>query len=295
MSEGLNDIDMGSWDEEFEKEQNKNNLVIVDTMNLSFRYKHRGDTDFAADIAKTIHSLGRSYGARKIVCLNDYKGSAYRKHIHPLYKSDRKLKYKDQSEEEKQASAAFFDAFKKAWTLIEKTFPSCKLEGVEADDVACYLVEEFEDGEDFDHIWLISTDQDWDELLSTRCSRFSYTTRKEYTIDNFYDHHGCDTTEEFTAMKAIRGDLGDSVYGVDGIGVKRAYNLVRQYGSALDIAAILPLEGNQLFIKNLNESEEKLILNTELVDLRSYYIEAISFPNPENLEFMENLCEEIRG
>lgn len=272
----------------------KNNLLIVDGLNLAFRYKHRGTRDFAADYVKTVNSLARSYRAREIVVLVDYKGSQFRKDLHPKYKFDRKAKFANQTEEEKQASEDFFEDFNKAVELCECNFNVVKMEGVEADDTATYLVEEFENEDTFDHIWLISTDRDWDELLGDNVSRFSYTTRKEYTIQNFYEHHQCDTPEEYTSIKAIMGDAGDSVYGVEGIGAKRAYNLVRQYGDAMDIAAILPLEGKQKYIQELNKSEEKLILNVQLVDLRSFHREAIAFPSVENLLEMETLCNKLR-
>ncbi|QIG66163.1 flap endonuclease [Vibrio phage Cilsick] len=273
----------------------KNNLLIVDGLNLAFRYKHRGTSDFAADYVKTINSLAKSYHAREIVVLVDYKGSWYRKDIHPKYKFDRKAKFADQTDEEKLAAEMFFEDFNKAVELCECNFHVVKMEGVEADDNAAYLVEAFEDGEVFDHIWMISTDRDWDELLGDTVSRFSYTTRKEYTIDNFYEHHQCDDPEQYTSIKAIMGDPGDSVYGVGGIGAKRAYNLVRQYGDALDLATQLPIEGKQKYIIELNKSEEKLILNTQLVDLRSFHKEAIAFPSPENLLWLERICKELRG
>lgn len=286
---------MGLWDEAVLEETCKNNLLIVDGLNLAFRWKHKGQSDFAADFIRTVQSFAKSYNCRKVVVLNDYKGSAFRKAIHPRYKADRKERFKDQTEEEKQKNAEFFDGHKRTMELCAKNFLLTQLEGVEADDTSCYFVEAFEDGEVFDHIWLISTDHDWDELLGERVSRFAYTTRKEFTIDNFYDTHGCETPEEFTSMKAIMGDPGDSVYGVDGIGKKRAYNLVREYGSSLDLALKLPIEGSQKYIENLNQSEEKLILNTQLVDLRSFHREAIAFPEWKNLDKLDAICEKLSG
>lgn len=283
------------WKKSAQEFAERNNLLVVDALNLAFRWKHKGQNEFSADFVQTVNSLAKSYNARKIVILTDFKGSAYRKAIHPKYKSDRKLKYVDQTQEEEDAAAAFFEGFKRTIELCRKNFATVQMEGVEADDLAWYMVDQFEDAEEFDKIWLVSTDKDWDELLSPTCSRFAYTTRKEYTIDNYWDEHGCDTPEEFTSMKAIMGDPGDSVYGVDGIGAKRAYNLVREYGSALDLALELPLEGKQVYIQNLNQSEEKLILNTQLVDLRSFSLEAIAYPNESNLETLTEICNELRG
>lgn len=287
---------MTLWDTATEEaKMPKNNLLLVDGLNLAFRYKHRGTRNFAAEYVKTVNSLAKSYRAREIVILVDYSGSWFRKDIHPKYKSDRKAKFANQTDEEKLASEMFFEDFNKAVELCECNFKVVKLEGVEADDTATYFVEAFENTEHFDHIWLISTDRDWDELIGDNVSRFSYTTRREYTLSNFYDEHGCDTPEEYTSIKAIMGDAGDSVYGVGGIGTKRAYGLVRQFGSALDIASILPIEGGQKYILELNNSEDKLILNTQLVDLRGFYKEAIAFPNVENLAYLEKVCTELSG
>lgn len=271
-----------------------NNLLIVDGLNLAFRYKHKGTRDFAADYVRTINSLAKSYRARKVVVTLDKGSSEFRKDLHPRYKMDRKERFSEQTEEEKQAAANFFEDFEKAVELCQCNFTNIRFQGVEADDLAAYLVLEFEDGEEFDHIWLISTDADWDLLLSENVSRFSYTSRKEFTLDNFYDNNGCDTPEEFISVKAIMGDKGDSIYGVEGIGVKRAYGLVRQYGSSLDLADALPLDGKQKFIQKLNESEEKLILNTQLVDLKSFCAEAIAYPNPENINELNKIIEEIK-
>lgn len=288
-------MDMSSWNAGIEDAMIPvNNLLLVDALNLAFRYKHKGTRDFAADYVKTVNSLAKSYHCREIVILVDYKGSAYRKDIHPLYKSDRKARFADQTEEEKLASEQFFEDFQKAIELCEHNFSVVKLEGVEADDTATYLVEAFEDAAYFDHIWMISTDRDWDELLGENVSRFAYTSRKEFTIDNFYDEHQCDSPEQYTSVKAIMGDAGDSVYGVEGIGAKRAYNLVRQYGSAQDIADILPIEGKQKFIMALNDSYDKLILNTQLVDLRSFHVEAIAFPCMENIATLDNLVSKLK-
>lgn len=300
MDERLDDLDMGTWDEELVTYQERNNLLIVDGLNLAFRWKLRGKSatpqpsTYAASLVSTINSLAKSYNAREVLFLSDYKGSTYRKGIHPKYKSDRKLKFKDQTLEEKAINEEFFDYYYNvAVPLAEQNFTVVQMEGVEADDLATYFVETFEDGEHFDHLWLISTDGDWDSLLSKTCSRFAYTSRKEFTIDTYYDMKGCDTPEQFTQIKAIMGDMGDSVYGVPGIGLKRAYNLVRQYSDIFGIIDELPIEGKQMFIQELNKSKDLLLLNLQLVDLRSFYQEAIIEANPDYMNKLQDITEEL--
>ena len=299
MTELLDDLDTSAWDQELTKYQSRNNLLIVDGLNLAFRWKPRGASldkpnDYAASMVSTINSLAKSYDAREVIVLSDYKSSVYRKNLHPKYKSDRKKQFENQTPEEEKASADFFAYYRdEVLPLAEKNFRLFQQEGVEADDLACFFVDAFEDGKEFDHIWLISTDGDWDELLSPTVSRFAYSSRKEFTFDNFYEMKGCDTPEQFTNIKAIMGDPGDSVYGVSGVGIKRAYNLVREYGDVFALVSALPLEGQQLFIKALNESADSIILNLQLVDLRTFHREAIEEAGKGNIAQLEAAVQEI--
>jgi 5'-3' exonuclease len=285
---------ISSWDAMMDDAVIPNdNLLIVDALNLAMRWKHKGALEFAGEFVKTVNSFGKSYHAAEIVVLVDYKGSDYRKFLHPGYKSDRKKKFTNQTEEEAAAAALFFEEFEKAIDLCTRNFHVIKMKGVEADDVATYLVEKYEDGEVFNHIWMISTDRDWDELLGDYVSRFAYTSRREFTISNFFEDHGCDSPEQYTSIKAVKGDAGDSVYGVGGIGTKRAYNLIKQYGDALDLACQLPLEGSQKYIQELNKSYDKLCLNVQLVDLRGFHKEAIAFPDTNNIVELEKICNKM--
>ena len=267
------------------------NLMIVDCLNLSFRYKHRGQTDFASDYLRTINSLAKSYGAKTVVLAADWKSSAFRKDVSADYKSNRKALYKDQTPEEKKKFADFFEGYEKSLTLAQKSYPMLRFLNVEADDIATYLVKQVK--QKYKHTWLISTDRDWDLLLDENVSRFSYVTRKEYTIGNFYDEHGCDTPEQYISVKVLQGDAGDGVIGVPLVGAKRAYNLIREHGSALDIFTSLPLEGTQKFIANINASDDLILRNYELMDLLSYCEEAIAFPNPDNIAEIQEFCDKL--
>jgi len=54
------------------------NLLIVDGLNIAFRWKHQGVTDFKYDYVRTVESLAKSYNAGTIVITAD-GGSSYRK------------------------------------------------------------------------------------------------------------------------------------------------------------------------------------------------------------------------
>ena len=93
-------------------EPNKNAL-IVDGMNLAFRWKHQGKLDFKQDYINTVKSLAQSYDCSKIIIAGDQGSSGYRKFIDPQYKANRAEKYKDQTEQEKEDIKLFFEEFER--------------------------------------------------------------------------------------------------------------------------------------------------------------------------------------
>jgi 5'-3' exonuclease len=220
----------------------------------------------------------------------DKGSSAFRKSVSPAYKAYRAERYANQTPEEEEKAKKFFEGYEKALELAQLQYPLIRLEKVEADDLAAFIVKERKHL--FPHIWLISSDADWDLLLDHNVSRFSFVTRVEYTMENYFEHHGCDTPEEFVSMKVLQGDKGDNVQGVPSIGVKRAYGLIREYGSAMDILSALPLSGKQKFVENLNASGDLILKNYELMDLLSFCEDAISYPDPSNIKKVVQILQE---
>ena len=71
------------------------------------------------------------------------------------------------------------------------------------------------------------------------------------------------------------GDTGDNVRGVEGIGPKRAHQLVEEWGTALDIVANLPISSKLKYVKTLNDSADTIMLNYQLMDLVTYCTDAL--------------------
>ena len=251
------------------------NLLIVDGLNIAFRWKHQGVLDFKYDYIRTVESLAKSYNAGQIIVLAD-GGSFYRKEIFPEYKANRKEKYADQTEQEAKEFEMFMAEFSNTLTLIKEKYPVFQFRGVEADDIAAYIVKEF----DYDDCWLISSDKDWDLLISDKVSRFSTVTRKETTVHNWDEHYDFEIPDYIT-FKCLTGDKGDNVPGIPGIGPKRAVQLMQQYGDVFDIYNSCPIDGKYKYIQNLNENSEQLLMNVELMDLLTYCDEAIGKENTE--------------
>lgn len=263
-------------------EQNQNALMIVDALNLAFRYKHSGARNFAEDYLRTIQSLSKSYKARWTIIAADQGSSSYRKEIYPLYKQNRKDKYESQTEAERAEFELFFEDFTATLELLGEHYPVLRYQGVEADDIAAYVVsKKVKLG--IPEIWLMSSDKDWDLLIQPGVSRFSYVTRKETTYENWNDHYSFEPTD-YIHVKCLMGDSGDNVPGVPGVGPKRAQQLVEEYGTTWDIINSIPLPGRYKYIQAINQSREQLETNYKLMDLQTYCKDALGVENCKNID-----------
>lgn len=265
----------------------KDSLMIVDALNLAFRYKHARSVDFADDYIKTVKSLQQSYKCAHVIIACDKGSSTYRKEVYPEYKANRKEKQAEQTPEEAFEFEQFIQEFEVTMTKIHDLFPVIRFQGVEADDIAAYVSLNC-DKYGITKVWNISSDRDWDLLCSPTTSRFSYVTRKEITWDNWKDHYDCEP-DEYISMKCLAGDSGDNINGVDGIGPKRSAELIRQYGSAFDIVASLPINSKYKYVQKLNESAEVILRNYQLMDLVTYCEEAIG---AGNVLVVDNIMQE---
>jgi 5'-3' exonuclease len=256
-----------------------NNLMIVDSMNLAFRWKHQGRTEFKEEYVRTVESLARSYDCSKVIIAADWGSSSFRKEMYPEYKQNRKDKVEQQTQEEKEAFEKFFEEYERTLQYFTK-YPVLRYKGVEADDIAGYLVKTANKYE-IDHIWLISSDKDWDCLISDKVSRFSYVTRKEVSTSQWpYDV----SIENYVSWKALVGDPGDNILGIPGVGPKRASGLIEQYGSALDLYDACPISSKYKYIQSLNEHADRILLNLNLMDLLTFCDEAIGTENVSNID-----------
>jgi 5'-3' exonuclease len=260
----------------------KDRVLVIDALNLGFRWKHQGRTDFREDYMRTVESFATSYNCGTIIITADKGSSTYRKEVYPEYKSNRKVKYEKQTEEERQAFADFIKEFDATLKLMNKKWLVLQYDGVEADDLAAYIVRNLDDY-NISHMWLVSSDRDWDLLISEKVSRFSYINRKETTFENWQDTHNY-SIEDYITIKCLMGDSGDGISGIPQIGPKRAEQLAEQYGSAFDIYDTLPIDSKYKYIQSLNESGDVLLRNYEIMDLLAYCDEAIGAANTNDID-----------
>lgn len=266
--------------------ESKGNTLILDSLNLAFRYKHAKRTDFRYDYLKTLKSLAQSYNCGNTIITSDQGASSYRRAIDPNYKV---RDYAEQTDEEKAFFEDFFDEYEQTLEVFkEEGYPVLRYKNVEADDIAAHLVKH-KDVYNLGNIWLISSDRDWDLLVSEEVSRFSFVTRKEITVDNWEEHYKV-AREDYISYKCLMGDKGDNVPGVDGVGPVKAASLIATYGSAMDIFDALPLPDKYVYMRNVNAFGDRLLTNYELMDLLTYCDDAIG---EENLRDIKEKLNEV--
>lgn len=273
--------------------EQENVLLVVDALNLAFRWQHKGATNFAEDYIRTVDSLKRSYKAKWVIIAADKGKSKYRSELYPEYKANRSERFAEQTELEAEAFRQFMEDYNATLNRIRETnkYPVLQFSGVEADDISAYISKSVSLGKlpTVSHVWNISTDRDWDLLTSDKVSRFSYYTRKEITANNWHTHYDC-TQEQYLCIKCLMGDPGDNVPGVDSIGPKRAQTLIDSYGSAFDVAMALPINSNLKYIKALNDfGSEQILTNYKLMDLISYCEEALG----DNVQIIDAVLQEV--
>ena len=278
-----------SWDDlsdieikkEKEIEENNTNLMLVDGVNLGFKYIQRANYgSFTDDYIRTISSLGKSYKAKRIICCFDSGSSNYRKILLPEYKANRK---QERTPEEQDRFDKFFECL--TATIDELPFEHYKFKGVEADDLIAYLSLNIKD---YNHTWIISSDRDLIQLINETTSIFSTQTRKEKTLKSILDDTGY-SPREYMLSRIIEGDIGDNIKGVTGIGPKRAAELIKSYKTLKGIIAALPIKGKSQYIHNLNNSEALLLKNEKLINLLDYNVDAIAMG--ENSELIFNYLQ----
>lgn len=267
------------------KKPSPSRVLIIDALNLGFRWKHQQKTNFIDEYVRTVNSLADSYRCGTIIIAGDKGSSKYRKGIYPEYKQDRKEKYAKQSDEEKLAFEVFFLEMQNIMDYFSEKEIVLQYEGVEADDIAGYLSSEAK----VDHMWLISSDRDWDLLVSPKVSRFSYINRKESTFNTWAETHDF-SIDDYITIKCLTGDKGDNIPGIPGIGEKRATSLVKEYGNIFDIYDACPIDSKYKYIQTLNDNKEVLLRNFELMDLKTYAKEAIG---EENILDINYKCDNI--
>lgn len=209
-------------------------MIIVDANSIFYRSYHgipemnRADgmpTNAIYGLARQLLKVRKMFEGFAPIVVWDHPGGSYREHIYPKYKADR-----SRPEQLSAQSQGARDL------VIGLGFPVIEQAGFEADDTIAHLVAM---GRENSCPWsadvIMTGDKDMLQLVSDRTRVFDPWSDAYKGLAECHAKFGV-TPEKVPMVQALMGDGVDGFPGVQGIGPKKAADLVNEYGS---IAAIL--------------------------------------------------------
>jgi 5'-3' exonuclease len=215
--------------------------ALIDTANTFFRARHVAsrNTDLSEKIGMALHltlasvnQAVRRYGIDHVVfCL---EGRSFRKDLYAPYKKNRVVDAQSVTEAEAEESKMFWETYEKFCTYIkEKTNVSVlRHERAEADDMIARFIHLHPN----DNHWIISTDTDYDQLITEKVVRYNGVGNELVTLQGYFKENGKPVLDKKTKepklledpqyllfKKCMRGDTSDNVFS--------AYPGVREKGS----------------------------------------------------------------
>ena len=218
---------------------------------------------------KSVGSVIKHLEPTRVVLVFDGQGgSTNKRYLYPEYKANRHITkitnweaFETQEEESEAITAQII-------RLVDylKCLPVdlISIDKIEADDVIGYLATRFPE-----KVTILSTDQDYIQLVSDKVSVFSPVKKTIYYPETVMKEYGI-PPHNFLTHKVVVGDKGDNVPGVRGIGLKTLVKLFPEIKSddviglkeILTKAATLP--GKYTDIYNYRK---QLAINEQLMNL----------------------------
>jgi 5'-3' exonuclease, N-terminal resolvase-like domain len=202
--------------------------IIVDTANTFFRARHivQGSADIKLGMAFhiTFNSIKKAWqdfrGRHVVFCL---EGRSWRKDYYKPYKANRQETRDTMTEKQQEEDAIFWEAFDEFKNFItEKT--NCTVlqhPNLEADDLIAGFIQSHPDAK---HV-IISTDSDFQQLISSNVSQYNGVQDHHITHEGYFDAKGKPVKDKHTGEnkkpfdpewmlfeKCMRGDTSDNVF-----------------------------------------------------------------------------------
>jgi 5'-3' exonuclease len=263
--------------------------ALIDTANTFFRARHVASRNSTLEekIGMALHltlasvnQAVRKYGIDHVVfCL---EGRSFRKDIYAPYKKNRIVDAQSVTEEEAEESRMFWDTYEKFTTYIkEKTNVSVlRHERAEADDLIARFIHLHPDDEHF----IISTDTDYNQLITDKIKQYNGVTGELCTLQGYFKENGkpvldkekkpklLEDPEYLLFKKCIRGDTSDNVFSAypgvrevgskNKVGIKEAFEDRHAMGykwNNLMLQRWTDHDGNEVRVKDAYERNKTLI------------------------------------
>lgn len=219
--------------------QKGSRVLIVDSLNTFLRNfvaihhinsagNHVGGL---AGFLKSIGSAIKQFSPTRVILVFDgVGGSTNKRYLYPEYKGNRHLtkisNWDAFDDQEEESEAITMQIIRLVHYLKCLPVDLVIIDKIEADDVIGYLTKQFED-----KVILLSTDQDYLQLVNERVSVYSPIKKVMYTPEQILKEYGIHPCN-FLTHKIIVGDNGDNVPGVPGIKIKtllKLYPMLREH------------------------------------------------------------------
>lgn len=207
---------------------------------------------------------------RVILVFDGQGGSTNKRYLYPDYKANRHITkisnwdaFDNQEEESESITAQII-------RLVDylKCLPVdlVIVDKVEADDVIGYLTKQFSE-----QVYILSTDQDYLQLVTDKVSVFSPIKKIIYNPETVLKEYGI-PSYNFLTHKIIVGDKGDNVPGVRGIAAKTLIKLFPAITGQERITLkylIQECEGKGKKYADIYNFRKQLDINQKLMDLEN--------------------------
>ena len=230
----------------------------------------------------SIVSFAKKFNATNVVVTFDTPGgSAFRKELHPLYKANRG---ESNSGINYQLSLAYV-------ILSELGVSTVAMQHEEADDLLASLAEQAMN--EYDEIIVVSNDRDCFQLINHKTKVLKTNSD---LVDNVYvkEKYGIEANQ-YKVFAALRGEPGDNIEGIKGIGEVKAAKIINSLSSfenlALHEELLSDLLGKKL-ATNVISQQELLDRNLKLVELKRDLI-VVSYLLRSKLDFEIDVVDEV--
>ena len=226
------------------------NYALIDTANTFFRARHIASRNSTVEekIAMALHltlaSTNQIVKRFKIdhvaFCL---EGRSFRKNLYAPYKRNRAVDTMSQTEAEVEENTMFWQTYNTFIQFLkEKTNVSVLRDpNAEADDLIARFIHLHPE----DNHWIISTDTDYDQLITDRVVRYNGVGNELVTLNGYLKENGKPVLDKekkpkllgdpqyLLFKKAMRGDTSDNIFsafpGVREKGSKNKVGLIEAY------------------------------------------------------------------
>lgn len=226
-------------------------------------------------ISSLLRDLPDIIGDQISECIVVFDGgrSKRRTTMFPEYKGGRKTDA-DRTEEEKE----FYHNLLKQMDIVNENLSNVgvktiKIMGWEADDIIYGLIKQSNSIREDNNFVIVSTDEDFLQLVDHNVCIYSPIKQIYYSYDNFEELFGC-KPEHFISYKILKGDSSDNISGIKGIGEKTGKKLVNEYGG---LVGLLDQSNRATLMKSAvtqrlftNEGLATIQRNNQLINLKEF-------------------------